>query len=667
MSLLRRCVLTLSFFLLAVPMLWAQSAKTSIIIERQLVRFITSGEAVEWRLVVANQQGEIIYDSGPVYGNALEWPLKNQQGEAIESGLYTYTLTSKGATEETARTQRGHLMLARPSESERVWITNDQSASIGADNSARKLAVISGETTVGGAELPGIVPRREVSEERAQSPQRTSAEANAEKTTAPTATNGTANRVAKFAADGTSLIDSAITEVGGNVGIGTTNPQSTLDYRSGLAPFFTRDIGTTNFGTPQSALQLGVTNLGSRNINVGPSFLFFGDNSAGTKSFLGRVSGVWENPTAGAEAGAILFQVRAGSGDTGASTERMRIRANGNVGIGTTNPGTKLEVVSTNSTAVWGTSTSLNSNGVVGVADNGTSAFGVKGSSTAGYGVVGVSTSGYGVRGVSSTGFAGSFEGKIAVSSSTQSGGDNTASFEALGIGLNRSHIHFGTTGDWFIRSAAAAGKVVLQDTGGNVGIGTASPFHRLSIIGGPTWTSNGWTGALALSNASAIGWHANAAGQRFGIGQTNGGLFFFRTASDPGTTGSPANYDLGITDNGHLTQARDKGGLVKAMVYIGSDATILRCYNGITGSSSGNCGFSVGRGFSAGNYVVDFGFQINDRFYSISLNSGCCNVPVAVSFEPGNTSSRLEIYVYETDDRNSYVLTNRSFMIIVY
>jgi hypothetical protein len=87
----------------------------------------------------------------------------------------------------------------------------------------------------------------------------------------------------------------------------------------------------------------------------------------------------------------------------------------------------------------------------------------------------------------------------------------------------------------------------------GNVGIGTTAPAHRLSISGGPTWTSNLWSGALALSNGSAIGWQVNSGGQRFGIGQTTGGLVFFRTASDPGTTNSPAIYDMVITNAGNV------------------------------------------------------------------------------------------------------------------
>jgi len=101
--------------------------------------------------------------------------------------------------------------------------------------------------------------------------------------------------------------------------------------------------------------------------------------------------------------------------------------------------------------------------------------------------------------------------------------------------------------------SATDLGNSVISEQNGNIGIGTASPHHRLSISGGPSWTANGWRGSLELDNASAIGWQANAAGQRFGLGHTGGGLYFFRTNSDPGTTGTPANYDLVINDAGNV------------------------------------------------------------------------------------------------------------------
>lgn len=70
------------------------------------------------------------------------------------------------------------------------------------------------------------------------------------------------------------------------------------------------------------------------------------------------------------------------------------------------------------------------------------------------------------------------------VISTSMSGFDNTAKFEALGIGSNVSHIHYGTKGDWYIRSATSDGKVVMQDSGGNVGIGTTNPLSKLSVGG---------------------------------------------------------------------------------------------------------------------------------------------------------------------------------------
>src|SRR5262249_36142338 len=92
--------------------------------------------------------------------------------------------------------------------------------------------------------------------------------------------------------------------------------------------------------------------------------------------------------------------------------------------------------------------------------------------------------------------------------------------------------------------------RMVIKD-GGNVGIGTIYPNHQLSLGRGPTWTRNGWGGSMELQNATAIGWQANSAGQRFGMGHTNGGFYIFRTASDPATTDAPADYDFSISDSG--------------------------------------------------------------------------------------------------------------------
>jgi hypothetical protein len=46
----------------------------------------------------------------------------------------------------------------------------------------------------------------------------------------------------------------------------------------------------------------------------------------------------------------------------------------------------------------------------------------------------------------------------------------------------------------------------------------------------------------------------------------------------------------------------------------------IVRCYNGISNSSTGNCGFSVVR-TNPGNYMINFGFPVMIGSF-LSLNT---------------------------------------------
>jgi hypothetical protein len=76
---------------------------------------------------------------------------------------------------------------------------------------------------------------------------------------------------------------------------------------------------------------------------------------------------------------------------------------------------------------------------------------------------------------------------KLTIQGASSNSMSNTVDISNLTIGPNSSHVHWGTKGDWYIRSAADDGKVVIQDlANGYVGIGTSNPdpTYKLSVNG---------------------------------------------------------------------------------------------------------------------------------------------------------------------------------------
>ncbi|MDE2141428.1 MAG: hypothetical protein KGJ84_03310 [Elusimicrobia bacterium] len=233
-------------------------------------------------------------------------------------------------------------------------------------------------------------------------------------------------------------------QTGGNVGIGTTSPSQKLDVRTAANSVDGAHIqaGDSHFLDLRASMSSGANN---GIVQTGDAGIIYSSGTMGTGAF---VIAPWAGSTSG-----------------------IRMDASGNVGIGTTNPGAKLDVQDTSATDSY----SLRA-----------------GTSTTAYHLV-VSTTGNVGIGTTSPGARLDVIGPLQVS-----GGNvfatiaNSAqlSYET-GLAAGRL-IAFGpngtTAGQLNLTVANSIGgqqSNMVLNAAGNVGIGTTSPGYRLDVQGG--------------------------------------------------------------------------------------------------------------------------------------------------------------------------------------
>ena len=111
---LAACALLAAYFSVAAfsPTAAQQPApKVSLTSESNSVRFELQGEARAWRLEVFSLSGDLLYASGVINDQKFEWPLRDQHGEPLGGGMYSYKLKFMNERNETTALRRGYFVL----------------------------------------------------------------------------------------------------------------------------------------------------------------------------------------------------------------------------------------------------------------------------------------------------------------------------------------------------------------------------------------------------------------------------------------------------------------------------------------------------------------------------------------------------------------------------
>jgi hypothetical protein len=207
--------------------------------------------------------------------------------------------------------------------------------------------------------------------------------------------------------------------------------------------------------------------------------------------------------------------------------------------------------------------------------------------------------------------------------------------------------------------SSAAGNALKVSDTNGGTGVYASGGNHtkNTAAVHGQSGAGNAVEGFSTANPASGVFGQDNNANSYGVAGHSDNGVAVVGDSSS----------GWAMQALGNATQARSKGGFVKAMAFVDpvDHATdpIQQCFNSQLAPSqatNGNCGIAYTK-VQTGIYDLNFGFQIDDRFASATpygstrFLSAQVKSPIpsntlevaASNFQPNFTDTKFYVFVY--------------------